>query len=102
MASAPFLDVLSHINHFSFGVLVTYGTSAALVILACLICYIATPRRKGSIRTLGGFPVLTAWTFFTRRYDFLWDNFKKNPSPHFKFNVLHVRILQFNTLQRSF
>ncbi len=96
MASAPFLDVLSHINHFLSGLFVTYGPSAALVILACFIYYIATPSSKGSIRTLGGFPVLTAWTFFTRRYDFLWDNFGKNAAPHFKFNVLHVRTLQFN------
>ena len=55
--------------------------------------YLFSKDEKNSIRKLGGFPIFTAWTFFTRRYDFIWENFGSDPSPHFKFNVLHVSSL---------
>ncbi|KJA20453.1 hypothetical protein HYPSUDRAFT_813626 [Hypholoma sublateritium FD-334 SS-4] len=92
MASS-FLDALSHIYHPSSGTLVTYGGAAALALLAYLIYSTVVPNDKGSIRTLGGFPVLTAWAFFTRRYDFLWGNFQKHAAPHFKFSVLHHQVV---------
>lgn len=51
-----------------------------------------TPKERGTIRSLGGIPVITAWTFFTKRYDFLWHHFNHVPEPMFKFKVLHVRL----------
>jgi hypothetical protein len=35
--------------------------------------------------------ILTAWPFFTRRYDFLKSNFEKSGTHMFSFKVLHVR-----------
>ena len=55
--------------------------------------YLFPKDEKNAVRKLGGFPIFTAWTFFTRRYDFIWENFRSDPSPHFKFNVLHVSSL---------
>ena len=52
--------------------------------------YLFSKDEKDGIRKLGGFPIFTAWTFFTRRYDFIWENFNSDPRPHFKFNILRV------------
>jgi hypothetical protein len=57
--------------------------------------YLFPKDEKNAIRKLGGFPIFTAWTFFTRRFDFIWENFASDPSPHFKFKVLHVNSLPF-------
>ncbi|KAF8182333.1 cytochrome P450 [Pholiota molesta] len=73
------MSLLQHLPEDKLGIL-TYASSAVLAFIAYL----------GSIRQLGGFPVLTAWTFFTKRYDFIWANFAKNSSLHFKFQVLQV------------
>jgi hypothetical protein len=61
-------------------------------LLAILFLYrhLASRDDTGGIRKLGGFPIFTAWTFFAKRYDFIWANFESDPSPHFKFNVLQV------------
>ncbi|KAF8155590.1 cytochrome P450 [Crassisporium funariophilum] len=53
-----------------------------------MIYRLVSPSNKGSIRQLGGFPIFTAWTFFTKRYDFLWYHFKQSADPFFKFKVL--------------
>ncbi|PPR06515.1 hypothetical protein CVT24_002629 [Panaeolus cyanescens] len=48
---------------------------------------------KSNVRQLGGIPVFTAWTFFTKRYDFLWKNFRSIPDPIFKFKVLQHNVV---------
>jgi sterol 14-demethylase len=73
-------DVLSSFSYIGLGLLMTL----------LLYRYQIPEVEKGAIRKLGGFPIFTAWTFFTKRYDFIWENFGNDPSPHFKFNVLHV------------
>ena len=65
-------------------------SSLALAILAVVVYRLLSPSQKGSIRTIGGIPILTAWTFFSKRYDFLWKNFRSIPDPHFRFQVLQV------------
>ena len=76
-------DVVSSFSYLGIGMLTT------LFIYRYLI---GVPKdEKGAIRKLGGFPIFTAWTFFTKRHDFIWANFESDPSPHFKFNVLHVK-----------
>ena len=60
--------------------------------------YLFPKEEKNAIRKLGGFPIFTTWKFFTERYDFIWENFRSDPSPHFKFNVLHVSPLFFVSL----
>jgi hypothetical protein len=83
------MSLLQHLPEDKLGIL-TYASSAVLAFIAYLVYTALSPSNKGSIRQLGGFPVLTAWTFFTKRYDFIWANFAKNSSLHFKFQVLQV------------
>jgi sterol 14-demethylase len=64
-----------------------------LVATLFLYRYLTLRIETGGIRKLGGFPIFTAWTFFTKRYDFIWTNFGSDPSPHFKFNVLQHTVI---------
>lgn len=79
----------------------TYLTGATLVyvasVLLSLLAYTAgynvfAPPKESSVKSLGGFSFINAWTFFTKRYDFILHNFAKTSALHFKFNVLHVSI----------
>ncbi|KAF9482295.1 cytochrome P450 [Pholiota conissans] len=72
---------------------IIYASSAILALGAYLLYVALSTSANGSIKKLGGFPVLTAWTFFTRRYDFIWDNFSKSSDPHFKFQVLQHQVV---------
>jgi hypothetical protein len=81
-------DVLSSFSYLGIGLLTTL----------LLYRYLIPKNEKGAIRKLGGFPIFTAWTFFTKRYDFIWANFRSDPSPHFKFNVLHVSPLSLSLI----
>lgn len=49
------------------------------------------PAKEGDIHTLGGLSILTAWPFFSKRYDFLRANFQKTGQDLFKFHILQVR-----------
>ncbi|KAF9482298.1 cytochrome P450 [Pholiota conissans] len=73
--------------------ILAYTSSALLAFGAYLVYAAFSPSTKGSIRKLGGFPVLTAWSFFTKRYDFLWSNFAKSADPHFRFQVLQHQVV---------
>jgi sterol 14-demethylase len=42
------------------------------------------------IHDVGGIPVLTAWGFFKRRFDFLQRHFKKTGGMMFRFRVLQA------------
>jgi len=41
---------------------------------------------------LGGFSIINAWTFFNKRYEFLWSNFNKTGQDLFSFKVLQVSL----------
>jgi hypothetical protein len=89
-----------HIQSKEFHVLTSFLYQIGIGLLATLFLYryLTARKEKGNIRQLGGFPVFTAWTFFTKRYDFIWSNFESDPSPHFKFNVLQVSPLSAMSL----
>lgn len=57
----------------------------------------ASKRSQGKIHDLGGISIMTAWTFFTKRYDFLRHNFKTKGFQMFQFHVLQVST---STIQR--
>ena len=42
------------------------------------------------IHELDGFHLLTAWSFFSNRYDFFREHFKKTGLEMFCFHILHV------------
>ncbi|KAH9477139.1 Cytochrome P450 monooxygenase [Psilocybe cubensis] len=69
-------------------------TSVGLILVSYVVYNSITSSKPGSIRRLGGFPVFTAWTFFTKRYDFVRSNFSGS-DPHFKFKVLHHDVVAF-------
>jgi hypothetical protein len=80
-----------HTESKEFHVLTSFSYLSIGLLASLLLYRHLTPRDdKGGIRKLGGFPIFTAWTFFTKRYDFIRANFESDPSPHFKFNVLQV------------
>ena len=79
-----------HTQNKEFDVLSSLYLGIGLLTTLFLYRYLTSKDEKGAIRKLGGFSIFTAWTFFTKRYDFIWENFASDPSPHFKFNVLHV------------
>ncbi|KAF8890286.1 cytochrome P450 [Gymnopilus junonius] len=68
-------------------------SSVALAALAWVVYRAISPSEKGSIRHLGGIPIFTAWTFFSKRYDFLWKHFRESAAPHFKFQVLQHKVV---------
>jgi len=45
---------------------------------------------SGNVHDLGGIPVLTAWDFFKKRFDFLQRHFRKSGGKMFRLRVLHV------------
>lgn len=47
----------------------------------------------GHVFDLGGFPITTAWTFFSKRHEFMVSNSKKAGGLPFRFRVLQVSIL---------
>jgi sterol 14-demethylase len=48
------------------------------------------------IHQLGGISIINAWTFFTKRYDFLRSNFNKTGHALFSFKVLQVSVNFFS------
>ena len=66
----------------------TTATLAAGVVMT-LATFLRPSKLKASVHDLGGIPVLTAWTFFTKRYDFLWKHFNSGKK-YFQFRVLQV------------
>ncbi|CAK5279453.1 unnamed protein product [Mycena citricolor] len=73
---------------------------AALVALCLLLAVGAlslrtrlAPKDSETIHQLGGLPLLSAWLFFTQRYDFLIDTFKKTGQKMFRFRVLQYQVV---------
>lgn len=69
---------------------VSATTATALAILYLTYLALLPQRKSTDIRKLGGFSILTAWPFFTKRHDFLKSNFAKIGEQLFTFNVLQV------------
>ena len=47
---------------------------------------------KAYIEDLGGLSIIHAWNFFSRQYDFIQTQLKKNGNKIFSFNILNVRL----------
>lgn len=83
----PLLEDL-HSQSKEFVTSVSYLGIGVLATLFLCRCFSTPKVRQGTIRKLGGFPIFTAWKFFTKRYDFFWANFGSDL--HFQFKVLQV------------
>ncbi|KAF8993227.1 cytochrome P450 [Cyathus striatus] len=42
---------------------------------------------------LGGYSVINAWNFFSKRFDFLWGNFNKTTGNLFRFKILQYSVV---------
>ncbi|KAJ7118719.1 cytochrome P450 [Mycena epipterygia] len=51
------------------------------------------PEESSRIYDLGGYPILSAWFFFTKRYDFMCDTFKRTGQKMFRFRVLQHHVV---------
>src|SRR3954468_4871092 len=67
-------------------------SSISLCLVAFLVsnCLVRSPPDAG-VYDIGGLPIVTAWPFFTKRFDFLQRHFKKTGGKMFKFKILRVR-----------
>ena len=65
-----------------------FFTALAIGVLMTLAS-LRPSKSKAGVHDLGGIPVFTAWTFFTKRYDFLWKHFHSGKK-YFQFRVLQV------------
>ncbi|KAJ7784926.1 cytochrome P450 [Mycena maculata] len=83
--------------YFSQTTLATALISATAVgVMSASYLYFNRPALKSrdkEIHELGGVPLLNAWAFFTRRYDFLRETFQRTGETLFRFRVLQHRVV---------
>ncbi|KAF8069204.1 cytochrome P450 [Lyophyllum atratum] len=70
------------------------AVQAATAVGAGILVAVAYPalfssQKSTDIQELGGLSILTAWPFFSKRFDFLRENFKKTGQNLFSFKILH-------------
>lgn len=73
----------------------TGNTSLTAIFIALSIAVLSLLFRSSSddkIYKLNGFYFVTAWSFFSKRYDFLKENFKKTGLKMFRFGLLQVSL----------
>jgi len=68
----------------------SYAWLLAALVLPISSFYLLRTTSDGKLYDLGGLPILTAWTFFSKRYDFMQENFKLSGGLPFRFRVLQV------------
>ena len=68
----------------------SYAWLFATLILTISTFYVLRTTSDGKLYDLGGLPILTAWTFFSKRYDFMRGNFERSGGLPFRFRVLQV------------
>lgn len=64
----------------------------AIGVLVMLASYLLPSQLKGGIHNLGGIPILAAWDFYTKRYDFLRKHFDSGKK-YFQFHILQHRVV---------
>ncbi|KAF8879391.1 hypothetical protein BD779DRAFT_1676436 [Infundibulicybe gibba] len=74
----------------------TVGVASVLLLCVYILAPRSTPKSSREIKRLGGFSILTAWPFFTRRFDFLQFHFNSTKERIFRFNILHHPIVALN------
>ncbi|KAJ7131202.1 cytochrome P450 [Mycena epipterygia] len=75
---------------------VTQALLAALVsttTIGIATAYVYHPVPDTEIHELGGIGLLNSWSFFTRRYDFVAETFRRTRQKLFRFRVLQHRVI---------
>lgn len=76
------------------GIALASAIGATLVVLFCAFSsFHSSASTKERIDDLKGLSIIHAWKFFSRQYDFIQAQFKKNGNKMFRFNILKVRLL---------
>jgi len=73
----------------------------AALIFPIFSFYLLRTTSDGKLYDLGGIPILTTWTFFSKRYDFIRRNLKRSGGLPFRFRVLQVRNFSNNNHKSS-
>ena len=60
--------------------------------VALMSAFLLRSTKGNKIHDLGGIPVLTAWDFFNKRFDFLQGHLKKSGGMMFRFRVLQASL----------
>ncbi|EIN08262.1 hypothetical protein PUNSTDRAFT_143902 [Punctularia strigosozonata HHB-11173 SS5] len=94
MANVSSSDLVQLMERWWASSSVTTTASASIAALAlAAYCYPSFTQDSKTIRHVGRLPLVTAWTFFSKRYDFLMSSFRETGSNIFKFNVLHHQVV---------
>lgn len=64
----------------------------AIGVLMVLASHLLSSQSKGGIHNLTGIPILAAWDFYTKRYDFLRKHFDSGKK-YFQFHILQHRVI---------
>ena len=73
----------------------THISTIAIATLGMIILsssYFLRTKKNGNVYDLGGIPIVTAWTFFTKRWDFLHCHFANSRGRMFRFRVMQVSL----------
>ena len=72
-----------------------YGSAAAILLVSLFAKFIwrAAAQDENKIYELRGWSPLASWPFFTKRFDFIWSNFKATGLQAYQFRVLGVNEL---------
>ncbi|KAG8743137.1 hypothetical protein FRC10_000354 [Ceratobasidium sp. 414] len=70
------------------------AVAGATAILGTALLWYLLASDKSGIKTVRGWPYIGHWVFFTKRHDFILQNFDKMPEePMFGFNILKHRVV---------
>ncbi|KAF8130469.1 cytochrome P450 [Mycena galopus ATCC 62051] len=57
------------------------------------LCARRSAKHDAKMYDIGGYPIVTTWLFFTKRYDFITDTFKRTGLKMFRFRVLQHHVV---------
>jgi len=91
MGSNSVSEILAPSQLLNFPLAVSIVAILVVLIYAFPATY-SSASTKERIGDLGGLSIIHAWNFFSRQYDFIQTQLKKNGNKMFSFNILNVRL----------
>ncbi|PPQ70347.1 hypothetical protein CVT25_000127 [Psilocybe cyanescens] len=88
---SPLAQFLTKPTEWSNDVRVSASIAALSIVLFSVL--LLRPSYDGKVYDLGGIPIFSVWAFFTRRYDFIREQFKNSSGKTFRFRVLQHRVI---------
>jgi sterol 14-demethylase len=85
---SPLVELLSRPSQWSTNPPILSIAAGLLFVL--ISAFALRPTKSDKIRDLRGIPVVTAWGFFTKRFDFIQRHLKKSGGKMFRFRVLQA------------